>query len=150
MIERSEIPSDYQRTGNHQGQEKDYAEFNRKLDIIRDAFLSLHSGVANEERWRWDAPTIAFSWGNGTIIHRNLNGMVLGANFPSGIEVESNAWADINEGKILVRYWKHFSAGRVDSADITSEKVADLVEKAYKETTSWEKEDLQERQVLTT
>jgi hypothetical protein len=129
--------------------ERDYVAFNKALDIVRDAFLSLHAGVADEERWRWDTPVITFTWGNGVDIKRNLNGFVLGAKHPSGIEVESNAWADIREGKVVVRHWRHFSAGRLDATAITEESVAALVAKAYGEVTSWKKNDLEQREMLT-
>ena len=129
--------------------ERDYVAFNEALDIVRDAFLSLHAGVADEERWRWDIPVITFTWGNGVDIKRNLNGFVLGARHPSGIEVESNAWTDIREGKVLVRYWRHFPAGRLDATAITEESVTALVEKAYSEVNSWKKDDLEQREMLT-
>lgn len=128
--------------------DKDYDAFNRMLDVIRKAFLSLHAGVANEETWRWDVPVITFTWGDGVGVHRNLNGLLIGAQSPSGIEIESNAWADVREGKALVRKWQHFSAGRLDVAAITDENIAELVTKAYSEANSLEMDDLQQREVL--
>lgn len=100
-------------SGNRRG--KNYAAFDRVLDIVRDSFLSLHQSFANEERWRWDIPVITFSWENGQGVQRNVNGFVLGEDRPTGIAIESNAWVDIRKGKSLIRYWQHLPTGKIDS-----------------------------------
>ncbi len=143
-------PSKQQPFKEYQHSGRDYAAFNQQLDIVRDAFLSLHPEITDEERWRWDTPIITFTWSNGVNIKRNLNGFVLGASHPSGIEVESNAWFDVREGRSLIRYWQHFCAGRFDTiGKIHEESVAALVKKAYNEVTSWKENDLQQREPLT-
>lgn len=130
-----------------QGQ-RDYAAFDKVLDLVRDAFLSLHKSFASEERWRWDTPVITFIWGNGKDINRNLNGHVLGGTRPNGLEVEANAWRDVRKGADLVRYWRNFPAGRIDSSLFTPEMVKELIEKAYQEVSSWTIDHLESRALL--
>jgi hypothetical protein len=143
----SETPRDRERP-LLEGQ-RDFQAFDRVLDIIHDVFVAMHGGTfVSEERWRWDTPVITFTWGNGQQVNRNLNGLVLGGVRPTGIEVESNAWRDVFEGRHLVRRWRHFSAGRIDSVPITQETVAVLVEKAYSKVSSWLADDLEDREVL--
>jgi hypothetical protein len=142
------MQGDTPRRGDHPQGERDFLAFDRVLDLIREAFLSMHGSFANEERWRWDTPVITFTWGNGYQISRNLNGLVLGGARPTGVEIESNAWRDVPEGRRLVRYWRNFPAGRTDSGSISSEAVEHLVQKAYSEVSSWSVEDLEKREVL--
>ena len=133
--------------GPQHGQ-RDYAAFDRVLDIVREAFISLHGGFAEEERWRWDAPVISFTWNNGQQINRNLNGHALGGVRPTGIEIEANGWKDVREQGRLVRYWRYFPAGRVEASSLVYDGVAALVEKAYAEVSSWSMESLERVEVL--
>jgi hypothetical protein len=138
----------FERGDGPQHGRRDYAAFDRVLDIVRNAFLSIHGGFADEERWRWDAPVISFTWNNGQQINRNLNGHALGGVRPTGIEIEANGWRDVRERGHLVRYWRHFAAGRVEASALADEAVAALVEKAYTEVSSWTVESLEKREVL--
>jgi len=142
------MQGDTPRRGDYPQGERDFQAFDRILDLIREAFLSVHGSFANQERWRWDMPVITFTWGNGYQISRNLNGLVLGGVRPTGVEIESNAWRDVPEKHRLVRYWRHFHAGRTDSVPISIEAVETLVQKAYSEVSSWSAESLESREIL--
>ena len=127
---------------------RDFAAFNRTLELMHDIFASLHGSLFSEERWRWDAPVITFTWGDGADIHRNINGLVLGDQTPTGVEIESNAWRDVHKGSDLNRYWRHFSAGRLNSAALPKKKILSLIKKAYVEANSWTVEDLDQHQKI--
>ncbi|HJR08567.1 MAG TPA: hypothetical protein VJ842_15010 [Pyrinomonadaceae bacterium] len=138
----------FQTIEKHEQGRRDYVAFDEVLDIIHNVFQSLHGSLFSEERWRWDAPVITFTWGNGADINRNLNGLVLGDQRPTGVEIESNAWRDMHEGVNLIRYWQHFPAGRINSTPLSNKKIASLVKKAYMEVNSWTVEHLQDHKIL--
>lgn len=130
-----------------QHQERDYAAFNRIFDIVRSCFSTLHMGFANEERWRWDTPVITFSWEDGDErVSRNLNGLVLGETLPTGMQVDSNAWYDIREENQVIRFWRNFPMGRIDSTD--QHAVLQLVQKAYEEVSECSKQQIERHKVL--
>jgi len=125
-----------------QAGERNYEAFSSALDLIRSSFFSLHMGYSNEERWRWDAPVVNFNWENGAeSVSRNINGFVLGEANPTGVQVEANAWYDVQEGERLFRYWRHFPIGRIDSID--SDKIGELVTQAYNEVSTCSKKEIE-------
>jgi hypothetical protein len=128
--------------------QRDYTAFEIVLNTVREAFLSLHTSYFNEERWRWDTPVITFTWGDGTDINRNLNGLVLGNEQPTGVEIEANAWRDFAKGTGLNRYWQHFPAGRLDFGSMSNDNIATLVGKAYIEVSSWTLDSLEHHAII--
>jgi len=130
-----------------QHQQRDFAAFNRVLDVVRSCFSTLHMGFAEEERWRWDTPVITFSWQNGDeMVSRNLNGLVLGETFPTGVQVDSNAWYDVRDGKQVTRFWRNFPAGRVESTE--RQAVCLLVDKAYEQVAACRKDQIERSKTL--
>lgn len=130
-------------------EERVYREFEAVLETVHDAFLSLHTSFASEERWRWDMPIITFAWNNGQGLQLNLNGHALGRTHPIGLEIESNAWIDVYEGRDLIRFWRNYFAGRLDAGSIYSyERVLRFVDIAYQTVSAWTREDLENRVVL--
>lgn len=142
--------SNERRPQTQQSQEEtDYIAFDKVLTNVHDAFLSLHTSFASEERWRWDMPVITFAWNNGQGLQLNLNGLALGRTHPIGLEVEANAWLDIYEGRDFIRFWRNYFAGRLDTTSLYSyERVLTLVETAYHTVSLWTRKDLENRAVL--
>ena len=78
-------------------------------DIAAICIKQFHPIIKNKlkvTKWRWDVPSLSFSWVFNNQVNANINILVVGDG-SAYLQVEGNLWVDREDNGNLVRHWVH-------------------------------------------
>jgi len=101
----------------------DYQKFDpyvrRLYQLLQKASGTLALSSVRFDTWRWDSPEASLKWSKGDDIFRNISTLVTGSDEPTGVQIEINAWKDIESE----RKWVNVRIGEYDLAFINDDKL---------------------------